>query len=63
MNRQIDTIKDAIQSVSQDPNIPVVISADEDAPVQAVIRTMDAAGQLGFKNIQIATQLPSESSK
>ena len=60
LNRQIDTIKDAIQSSSQDSSIPVVISSDEDAPVQAVIKVMDAAGQLGFSNIQIATQQPSD---
>ncbi|MRX26813.1 biopolymer transporter ExbD [Kangiella sp. HZ709] len=62
LNRQIDTIKSAIQSVSNDITIPVVISSDEDAPVKAVIKVMDAAGQLGFSNIQMATQQPSEES-
>lgn len=63
INRKITTIKDAILAVSQDPTVPVVISADEDAPVQAVIKIMDAAGQLGFNNIQIATQQPNEDSQ
>ncbi len=60
LNRQIATIKNAIQASSLDPKTPVVISPDENAPVQAVVNVMDAAGQLGFNNIQIATQQPSE---
>ncbi|NVJ65305.1 MAG: biopolymer transporter ExbD [Gammaproteobacteria bacterium] len=63
INRKIATIKDAILSVSNDQTIPIVISSDEQAPVQAVISIMDAAGQLGFINIQIATQQPSEDSE
>lgn len=62
LNRQMDTIKSAIKSLSLEISTPVVISPDEDAPVQAVINVMDAAGQLGYKNIQIATQQPSEDS-
>lgn len=62
LNRQLDTIKSAIQSLSMETATPVVISPDENAPVQAVINVMDAAGQLGYKNIQIATQQPSEDS-
>ncbi len=63
VNRKITTIKDAIMSISNDQSMPVVISSDENAPVQAVIKIMDAAGQLGFANIQIATQQPSEDSE
>ncbi len=60
INRQIISIKNAIQSVSSDSSVPVVISADAQAPYQAVISVMDAAGQLGYSNLTLATQQPSE---
>ncbi|WP_251359873.1 biopolymer transporter ExbD [Kangiella sp. TOML190] len=56
INRQLVSIKEAIASVSSDPNIQVIISADAQAPYQAVISVMDAAGQLGYSNLTLATQ-------
>jgi biopolymer transport protein ExbD len=37
-------------------DIPLVITADAQATHQAVITAMDAAGRLGFSQLNIATQ-------
>lgn len=58
INRQLETIKDAITQVANDPTTPLVINADAQAPYQAVISVMDAAGQVGFNNLTLATQQP-----
>lgn len=58
INRQLETIKDAITQVANDPSTPLVINADAQAPYQAVISVMDAAGQVGFNNLTLATQQP-----
>lgn len=58
INRQLETIKDAIKQVANDPSMPLVINADAQAPYQAVISVMDAAGQVGFNNLTLATQQP-----
>ncbi|MCW8858031.1 MAG: biopolymer transporter ExbD [Kangiella sp.] len=58
INRQLETIKDAIKQVANDPATPLVINADAQAPYQAVISVMDAAGQVGFNNLTLATQQP-----
>ena len=58
INRQLETIKDAIKQVANDPSTPLVINADAQAPYQAVISVMDAAGQVGFNNLTLATQQP-----
>jgi biopolymer transport protein ExbD len=39
-----------------DADIPLVITADAQATHQAVITAMDAAGRLGFSQLNIATQ-------
>ncbi|MEL0067809.1 MAG: biopolymer transporter ExbD [Gammaproteobacteria bacterium] len=63
INTQIETVKKAIVKVSDGNNsLPLIISADAKAPYQAVITAMDAAGQEGFTNIQMATQRDSEGS-
>lgn len=62
INTQIETVKRAIVKVSDgNTSLPLIISADAKAPYQAVITAMDAAGQEGFTNIQMATQRDSES--
>lgn len=58
INRQLETIKDAITQVAIDPATPLVINADAQAPYQSVISVMDAAGQVGFNNLTLATQQP-----
>jgi len=61
INTQIETVKKAIVKVSDgNTSLPLIISADAKAPYQAVITAMDAAGQEGFTNIQMATQRDSE---
>jgi len=57
INTQINTLKRAIVNISKgDLSLPLIISADAKAPYQAVITAMDAAGQEGFANIQMATR-------
>ncbi len=54
LNKEITTLKAAISKVSVGESTrPLVITADENAPHKAVVRVMDAAGQLGFKNLSI----------
>ena len=64
INAQIETIKKAIVKVSEgDTTLPLIISADAKAPYQAVITAMDAAGQEGFTNIQMATRRDNETNE
>jgi biopolymer transport protein ExbD len=57
INRDIKTIMAALRDASGDnAEIPLVITADAQATHQAVITAMDAAGRLGFKQLNIATQ-------
>jgi biopolymer transport protein ExbD len=57
INTQINTLRRAIVKVSEgDTTLPLIISADARAPYQAVITALDAAGQEGFANIQMATR-------
>jgi len=61
LNSQISTIKEAIYDIAVDlPDAPIIISADEEAPFQMVIRTMDAARQLGLVKITFATRINEE---
>jgi biopolymer transport protein ExbD len=39
--------------------MPLVISADAEAAHQYVVRAMDAAGQMGFSRLSIASVQPS----
>jgi biopolymer transport protein ExbD len=55
VNRDIDTIKVALQKLRLDPKTPLVIRADAKAAHQAVVTAMDAAGQVGLTRISIAT--------
>ena len=55
-NIQISTIKEAIYNASNGlEDIPIIISADHETPYQMVIRSMDAARQLGLVKITFAT--------
>ena len=59
IDTRIDTLKSAIHAVSAGDNeLPMVISADAQAPHQSVVRAMDAAGQLGFVHLSITTVQP-----
>lgn len=56
-DRGLGTLRDALRDASgDDASLPMVITSDGGAPLQAVVRVMDAAGQLGFERIRIATQ-------
>lgn len=55
----IETLMDALRDVSEgDRSRPLVVTADAQAPHQAVVRAMDAAGRLGFAQLGIATRTP-----
>ncbi len=61
VNSQISTIKEALYDISFDlDDAPIIISADEETPYQVVIRTMDAARQLGLIKITFATRINEE---
>jgi biopolymer transport protein ExbD len=61
IDTRVDTLKSAIHAVSGgDTDLPMIISADAQAPHQAVVRAMDAAGQLGFVHLSITTIAPQE---
>ena len=55
--QDLETLKQAlrISAGDEDTNPTVLISADAAASHQAVIRAMDAAGQLGFSQLSIST--------
>ena len=62
IDSELDTLKAAIHAISNgDTALPMVISADAQAPHQSVVRAMDAAGQLGFVHLSITTIEPRES--
>ena len=59
VNSKIETLKSAIEKLSEGDNkVPLVITADAKTPHQAVVQAMDAAGQLGFAHLSIATRQP-----
>lgn len=55
LNNDVGTLKRAINKVSTDTQLRVIISADAQAPHQAVVSAMDVAGQLGFSRLSITT--------
>jgi biopolymer transport protein ExbD len=64
INRDIKTIMAALRDASGDnADIPLVITADAEATHQAVITAMDAAGRLGFNQLNIATQQADDASQ
>lgn len=61
VNQKLETLKTAIHKVSRGSNtIPFIIRADAKSPHQAFITAMDAAKQLGFVNLSIATTQATE---
>ncbi len=56
VNRKLNTVKQALTDAAGDNRQqPLVIRADGKTPHQAVVTAMDAAGQIGFKRLSIAT--------
>lgn len=57
INTGLETLKLAIVEVSGgDSSRPMIITADAEASHQAVVKAMDAAGQLGFVHLNITTR-------
>ncbi len=57
VNTQIDTLKRALGAAAgESRDMPLLISADAKTPHQAVVTAMDAAGQLGFVHLSLATK-------
>lgn len=62
INRQDETLREAIQKVSEGDNaIPMIITADSATPHQSVVTALDIAGQLGFTQLSITTMLATDS--
>lgn len=56
VNIRLETLKAAIHKISKGNNkMPIIIRADAKSPHQAFITAMDAAKQLGFVHLSIAT--------
>jgi biopolymer transport protein ExbD len=58
VNKQLDTLKQAIRKTVGEQDITqvaIVLRADANTPHQAVVRAMDAASQLGMTRLSIAT--------
>ena len=57
INREFETLRAFIKKVGKgNTELPVIISADGNAPHQAVVNAMDAAGQLGYSRLRITTR-------
>ena len=57
VNTQLETLKAALKKTAGDQtDVPLIISADGQAPHQSVIRVMDVARQLGLVQITFAVQ-------
>jgi len=61
VDTNVSTLQAAIYKISAgDSSMSMVISADAQSSHQSVVRAMDAAGQMGFVHLSIATkQVPS----
>ena len=61
INQQAQTLSRALEKVAAG-NIeqPLVVTADAQAPHQAVVTAMDVAGKLGFAQLRITTREPAE---
>lgn len=61
VDTQTRTLQAAIYKVSEgDTTLPMIISADAQAAHEAVVKAMDAAGQMGFSRLSIATVQPAK---
>jgi len=62
VDTHVRTLQAAIYKISAgDTTLPMVISADAQSSHQSVVRAMDAAGQMGFVHLSIATRQPATS--
>jgi biopolymer transport protein ExbD len=61
-HNDLSTLMEALRVESGgDHSLPVILSADAQAPYQAVVTAMDAASKLGFAHLRISTvEAPAE---
>ena len=63
VDTRMRTLQAAIYKVSTgDTTLPMTITADAQTTHQAVVRAMDAAGQMGFVHLSITTRQPKDQS-
>lgn len=61
VNQQELTLRRALKQVANgNTSLPLTITADANTSHQAVVRAMDVAGRLGFAQLRITTQQPTE---
>lgn len=59
INQDVESLKSGMSRLAQgSTDLPVIITADAMSPHQAVVKVMDAAGQLGFKKLSMTTLEP-----
>ena len=62
VDTRMRTLQAAVYKISQgDTTLPFIISADAQAAHESVVRAMDAAGQMGFSRLSIASVQPTDS--
>ena len=63
VNNRLDTLMKALaETAGKRRDLPLIITADANATHQAVMRAMDAAGQMGFAKLSLTAQLPQKES-
>ncbi len=55
-DKSLAILSKELSAVSANKQLPLVIHADANAPVQAAISVLDVANNVGFKNISFTTQ-------
>lgn len=59
VDSRVKTLKAAfVQAVGDRRDLPLILRADRETPHHFVVAAMDAAAQLGFSNLSIATDRP-----
>ena len=59
VNNKRETLMQALGEVAGDKrDLPLIVTADANAPHQFVIRALDAAGQMGFSQLSLTAREP-----
>jgi len=59
-NNKSATLRAALERAMDGSPLPIVIQSDADSPVQSLVTAMDVVGQMGLKQVSIATTRPIE---
>jgi len=59
-NNRSATLRAALERMLADGQLPIVIQSDAASPVQSLVTAMDVVGQLGLRQVSIATTRPIE---